>query len=92
MKILLIAYDNEAYNPHFPIGLGYLASILRNNKHEVTISNQDINHWSEELLTVTLDKVKFDVVCCGGVAGYYPYKKILKISEAINKSTQNGKS
>jgi radical SAM superfamily enzyme YgiQ (UPF0313 family) len=91
MKILLIAIDSFAYLPHFPLGIGYLASVLRNNNHEVFIYNQDIHHYPEEHLTRLLDRVKFDVVCCGGVAGYYPYKKILKISEAINKSKQRPK-
>jgi radical SAM superfamily enzyme YgiQ (UPF0313 family) len=91
MRCLLISYCNGTYLPHFPLGIGYLASVLRDNKHDVTIYNQDIHHYTEEHLTDYLNNNKFDVVGLGGVAGYYPYKKILKISEAINKSKQRPK-
>uniref|UniRef100_A0A6M3IIJ8 Putative radical SAM superfamily protein n=1 Tax=viral metagenome TaxID=1070528 RepID=A0A6M3IIJ8_9ZZZZ len=86
MKILLICYDNSSYIPHFPLGIAYIASVLRKEGHEVLIYNQDVHHYSEEHLTRLLDNVHFDVVGIGSVAGYYPYRKILKISEAVNKS------
>jgi len=91
MKILLIVYDNNSYIHYFPLNIAYLASILRQNKHYVVIYNQDIHHYSEEHLTHYLDNNNFDIVGIGSVAGYYPYKKILKISEAINKSKNRNK-
>lgn len=85
MKILLVVYDNESYIHWFPQGLAYIASVLRKN-HEVFIYNQDLHHHSEEHLTDYLNKNKFDVIGIGVIGGYYQYKKLLLISDAINKS------
>ena len=86
MKVLLIVYDNDSYIHWFPIGLAYIASALRNAGHEVEIYNQDSHHWPEEHLTNYLNREHFDVVGISMVAGYYQFKKLLKISEAINAS------
>ena len=84
MKVLLVVYDNGSYIHWFPIGLGYIAAVLRNAGHEVTIYNQDVYHYPESHLTEYLTKNHFDVVGVSVIAGYYQYWKLLKISEAIN--------
>jgi radical SAM superfamily enzyme YgiQ (UPF0313 family) len=86
LRILLIAYDNDSYISVFPLGLAYIATACRNAGHEVKIYNQDVYHWPESHLTELLDKECFDVVGVGVIGGYYQYRKLLKISEAINKS------
>lgn len=86
MRILLISYDNGSHIHFFPLGVAYIASVLLREGHEVEIYNQDMNHYPDEHLTDYLDKNKFDVVGIGVVGGYYQYRKLLKISEAINKS------
>ncbi len=86
MKILIVIYDNGSYINFFPLGSAYIASSLKRAGNEVIIYNQDIYHYSEEHLTNYLDTNKFDVVGVGVIAGYYQYKKLLEISEAINKS------
>lgn len=88
MRILLVAYDNEARISYFPLGLGYIASACRNAGHDVVIYNQDIYHWTEGHLTSLLDNEHFDVIGVGVIGGYYQYRKLLKISVAINKSKQ----
>jgi radical SAM superfamily enzyme YgiQ (UPF0313 family) len=86
MKILLIIYDNGSYIHWFPQGMGYIAAVLRDAGHDITIYNQDIYHYPEEHLTEFLDDNKFDVVCVGMCGGYYQYKKLMSISKAINNS------
>jgi len=86
MKILLIVYDNGSYIHWFPQGLAYIASILRQHDHYVEIYNQDYHHHPEEHLTKYLDENKFDVVGVSVIGGYYQYRKLLKISDAIHKS------
>lgn len=86
MRILLVVYDNDSYIHWFPQGLASIAAVLVKNGHEVKIYNQDMNHYPDEHLTNYLDKNKFDMVGVSVIAGYYQYRKILKISEAINKS------
>ncbi len=84
MKILLIAYDNGSYIHEFPLGLAYIASAIRNAGHDVTIYNQDIFHYPPCHLIDYLTYNHFDVVGLGIVAGYYQYRKLLEMSEAIN--------
>lgn len=86
MKILFIVYDNDSHVSVFPLGLGYLAATCRNAGHEVKIYNQDVYHYEESHLLDLLNRERFDVVGLGVVGGYYQYRKLLKISEAINKS------
>lgn len=86
MKILLVAYDDDSHISVFPLGLAYIASACRNAGHEVKIYNQDIYHWPDSHLTEFLDKEHFDVVGIGIVGGYRQYRKLLNISQAIDKS------
>src|SRR3989339_1955005 len=86
MRILLIVYDNGSYIHWFPQGIAYLAAALLDAGHEVEIYNQDVHHYSEQHLTDTLDSNHYDVVGVGVIAGYYQYRKLLKISKAINRS------
>ena len=50
-KILLIAYDNDAHMPFFPMGLAALAAYCRKHGYHVDIYNQDIHHYPESHLT-----------------------------------------
>lgn len=86
MRILLVVYDNDSYITTFPLGIAYLASVIRNAGHEVVIYHQDVHHYPEEHLTHYLDKNNFDVIGIGVIGGYYQFEKLLKISQAINIS------
>lgn len=86
MRILLIVYDNDSYIHWFPQGLAYIAAVLLKKGHEVVIYNQDLHHYPEAHLTGYLNKNKFDAVGVSVIAGYYQYRKLLKISAAINES------
>ncbi len=88
MKILLIAYDNNSFISWFPQGLAYIASVCREAGHDVVVYNQDIYHWSEQHLLHFLNNNDFDIVGLSAVGGYYQYKKVLKISQAINASVR----
>ena len=86
MKVLMVVYDNDSYMSSFPQGLAYLASALRNVGHEVVVYQQDIYHWKDEELTKYLNENTFDVVEVSVIGGYYQYRKLLSLSEAINAS------
>lgn len=86
MRVLLVVYDNESYIHWFPQGLAYIAAVLLKEGYDVEIYNQDKFHYPDEHLTEYLDKYKFDVVGVSVIAGYYQYEKLLKISDAINRS------
>ena len=91
MRVLLISYDNDSYIHYFTLGLAYIASALRNAGCDVEIYQQDINHWKDSHLTEYLDREHFDIVGTGMCGGYYQYRKLLKISEAINNSRNRPK-
>jgi anaerobic magnesium-protoporphyrin IX monomethyl ester cyclase len=84
MRVLLIVYDNNSYIHFFPIGTSYLASSLQHAHHDVTIYNQDVYHYPEEHLINYLSEHEFDAVGVGIIGGYYQYRKLLKLSQAIN--------
>ena len=86
MRILLVVYDNDAYIHVFPSGLAYIAAILENEGYDVEVYSQDKFHYPDEHLTEYLNNNKFDVVGVSVIAGYYQYRKLIKISEAINRS------
>ena len=84
MRILLVVYDQDAYTHWFPHGLAYIAAALRQAGHEVCVYSQDQFHWPESHLKKYLIDNEPDVVAVSLIAGYYQYKKIQKISKAIN--------
>jgi len=86
MRILLVVYDNDSYIHWFPQGLAYIAAVLVREGHEVEVYSQDRHHYPDEHLTEYLNHNKFDIVGLSFIAGYYQYKKALKISEAVNLS------
>jgi len=86
VRILLVVYDNDSYINWFPQGLAYIAAVLLREGHEVEIYNQDVHHYPESHLIQYLDTEKFDAIGFSFIAGYYQYRKALKISEAINRS------
>jgi len=83
MKVLLVVYDNGSYVHQPPIALTYVATAIRNAGHEVKVYSQDLYHLPDSHLTDYLTKNRFDVVGLSLVAGYYPYRKMLSISKAI---------
>lgn len=84
MRILLVVYDNGSYISWFPQGLAYIAAVCKRAGHEVVIYNQDVYHYSDEHLTEYLRNNAFDIVGVSVIAGYYQYRKLLKISDAVN--------
>lgn len=91
MKVLMVVYDNDSFTSYFPQGLAYLASAEREKGHEITIYQQDIYHWPDEHLTEYLNNNSFDVVQVSVIGGYYQYRKLLKLSDAINNSRNRHK-
>ncbi|MDH3974318.1 MAG: B12-binding domain-containing radical SAM protein [Deltaproteobacteria bacterium] len=86
MRILLVVYDNGGYMHTFPLGVAYIASVLLDAGHDVEIYNQDVHHYPDDHLRKYLDSNKFDIVGVGLIAGYYQYRKIISLSQSINRS------
>lgn len=88
MKILLV--NPPCRNPNMvPLGLGYIASILRNQGHQVGIL--DINGYQYSIPEVE-DKIKrldYDCAGIGGLSSTYKYVKWL--AETIKKHRPQAK-
>lgn len=86
MKILLVAYDNDSYISWFPQGLAYIAAVCLKAGHEVKVYNQDVYHWPESHLTNLLNQERYDFIGVSICGGYFQYRKVLQLSEAINSA------
>ena len=86
MKALLVVYDNGGYTCCFPTGFGYIAAILLQEGVDVRVYNQDIHHYPDDHLTHHLNKNHYDILAISVIAGYYQYRKLLTLSEAIKNS------
>lgn len=86
MKILFVVPDNGSFISTFPLGIGYIAAVLRNAGHDVKIYNKDVYHYSAEHLTKYLDTHDFDIVGSGTCGGYRQYREMKSIAKAINET------
>ena len=87
MKILFIMYDNESSKNHMPLGPCYVAAYAKKNGYGcITYYNQDVFHYPEEHLTQFLNDNHFDIAAIGFAAGYFQFRKIKKICQAINNA------
>lgn len=80
---MLIIYDNGSYIHWPPLGLMYVASVLRNNGHEVLVYSQDKDHSTEEDLAFYITHMAPDVVGLSFCAGYYQHAKAIEIGRAV---------
>ena len=84
MKILVIIPRQDltikvSYNYMFPLGLGYISSILKQAGHEVDCLN--LNHCNgiaKELIHKKLDKIRYDFVCTGNATGYNVVENVVR--------------
>ena len=83
---MFVTKDTAQYTNWFPQGIAYLASVLLKEGYDVEIYNQDLHHYPDEHLTHYLDNDNYDVIGVGAIGGYYQYKRLIRISNAINHS------
>lgn len=79
MKILLINPPiREWSKPNiFPLGIGYLAAILLQKKHNVEILDINGHRWDKVEVENKISKANFDIVGIGGIVTTYKYVKWL---------------
>ena len=86
MKILLVVprynlTNKPSYNYSFPLGIGYISSVLKQENFDLDIIN--LNHFEgtiKEILSKKLSEKKYDVVCSGHTGiGYASLEKIVMV-------------
>jgi len=87
LKILLViprynGFESADYSYIFPLGLGYISSVMKQAGYDVTILN--LNHQNgtiTDILNRWLDKEKYDIVATGHTGmGFSIIKKIKDVS------------
>ncbi len=79
MKILLInPLIREWAKPNvLPLGLGYIASVLRNSGHDVEVMDINAYRWKPEEVEDKIKDAEFDVAGIGAIVTVYKYVKWL---------------
>lgn len=84
-KVLFIIHDNYQDDNSFPLGMAYLAAVLRKQGVEVKICCQDIFHYSnDEMAELFLKNENYDLIGVGFMAARFR-ETILGLCETINK-------
>ncbi len=75
MKILLINPPiREWAQPNvLPLGLGYIASVLRNSGHEVEVMDINAYRWPPEAVEDKIKNAGFDIAGIGAIVTVYKY-------------------
>lgn len=61
----------------FPLGLGYVASVLMNDGHQVEVLDINARRFTKEEVEQKLKDASFDIVGIGGIVTVYKYVKWL---------------
>lgn len=79
MKMLLINPPiREWARPNvFPLGLGYIASVLRGDGFDVEVMDINAHRWSREEVEARIAAASFDVAGIGAIVTVYSYVKWL---------------
>jgi radical SAM superfamily enzyme YgiQ (UPF0313 family) len=83
MKCLFIIHDVYQEDNHFPLGPGYLATIVRNAGYDVDILCADVFHYSDEEIAAHIDKTKPDLIFLGFLSARY-VRTVKPLCYAIN--------
>lgn len=84
-KVLLIVHDIYQKDNQFPLGIAYLATVLKKEGVDVKICCQDIFHYSnEELAKLFLKNTSYDLIGIGFLAARFK-ETILDLCATVNK-------
>ena len=87
-KVLFIVHDVYQEDNHFPLGVGYLAAILKKNDVAVEVYCQDIFHYTDEKLAEFLQKNEFDLIGVAFLAARFK-ETIIDLCNIISRYKKN---
>lgn len=87
-KVLFIIHDVYQDDNLFPLGIAYLATVLRKNNIDVAIYSQDVFHYTNEQLAEYLDENEFDIIGLGFMAARFK-ETAEPLCDIINKHKKN---
>jgi len=84
-KVLLIVHDMHQEDNQFPLGIAYLAAVLKKEGVDVKICCQDVFHYSnEELVKLFLKNTSYDLIGIGFLAARFR-ETVLDLCATVNK-------
>ena len=83
-KVLFIVHDLYQSDNHFPVGIGYLASVLEKEGHDVKVISQDVYHYSNEAVADMVSTYRPDIIGLGFLAARFR-ETVLPLCREINK-------
>ena len=90
-RVLLIVHDLYQDDIYFPLGIGYIASALRDYGAEVIICSQDAYHYSnKDLAENFLKDYGYDIIGVGYLAARFT-DTILSLCKTINEYKKGAK-
>ena len=90
-KILFIIHDLHQSDVEFPLGIGYMASVLKGQNYDVNIACQDLYHYSnEELAEKFLIPKDYDLIGIGFLSARFK-ETVLPLCKTVNKYKKNAK-
>lgn len=88
-RVLFIIHDVYQEDNSFPLGIAYLAAVLRKQGVKVRICCQDLFHYSnKELAKVFLKNDSYDLIGIGFLAARFR-ETILGLCATVNKFKKN---
>ncbi len=82
-KVLLIVHDNYQNDNYFPLGVGYLAAVLKMYGADVKIWSQDVFHYKNEDIAKILQKEHYDLIGIGFMAARFN-ETVYPLCQVIN--------
>ena len=90
-KVLFIIHDLYQDDVEFPLGIGYLAAVLKENGFTVEIACQDLFHYSnEELAEKFLIPNDYALIGIGFLSARFK-ETVLPLCQTVNKYKKNAK-
>lgn len=87
-KVLFVIHDVYQDDNEFPLGVAYLASVLRNKGVRVHVYCQDVFHYPNSHLAKFLQANIFDIIGLGFLAARFK-ETVLPLCKVINKHKKN---
>ena len=87
-KVLFIIHDLYQEDNHFPLGIGYLAAVLKKKNVNVEIYCQDIFHYTNAELSEFLKRNNYNLICVGFLAARFK-ETVLDLCKCINKQKKS---
>lgn len=90
-KVLFIIHDVYQEDNEFPLGVGYLAAVLKKYGADVTICCQDVFHYTnKELVEKFLKNDEYDLIGIGFMAARFK-ETIVDLCKILNENKKNAK-